>query len=154
MLCMSRSAKISPMVLGWHLSACDRLASLAKPPGSLGTLEDWAATLCEVQQTLAPEASPASVLVFCADHGCKKADASLSPYPQEVTQAVFRSLAAGISATAVLTRSAGASLTVVDIGVRVCVRCVRACVRSRASVRASVRPCVLAWACRGAGVGG
>ncbi len=98
-----------------------RLASLAKPPGSLGTLEDWAATLCEVQQSLTPEASPASVLVFCADHGCKKADAALSPYPQAVTQAVFRSLAAGISGTAVLTRSAGAFLAVVDIGVRACV---------------------------------
>jgi hypothetical protein len=95
----------------------DRLAALAKPPGSLGTLEDWAATLCEVQQTLAPEAEPASVLVFCADHGCKKADTALSPYPPAVTQAVFRSLAAGISGTAVLTRAAGASLAVIDIGI-------------------------------------
>mmetsp|Transcript_32020 Transcript_32020/g.91922 ORF Transcript_32020/g.91922 Transcript_32020/m.91922 type:complete len:365 (-) Transcript_32020:40-1134(-) len=95
----------------------ERLASLAKPPGSLGVLEDWAATLCEVQQTLAPEAEPASVLVFCADHGCKKADDALSPYPRAVTQAVFRSLAAGISGTAVLARSAGASLTVVDVGI-------------------------------------
>ena len=117
-----------------------RLASMAKPQGSLGTLEDWAATLCEVQQSLTPEASPASVLVFCADHGCKKADSALSPYPQAVTQAVFRSLAAGISGTAVLTRSAGAFLAVVDIGVRVC-RSVCVCVRARmcACVRACVR---------------
>jgi len=85
--------------------------------GSLGTLEDWAVTLCEVQQTLTPVAEPASVIVFCADHGAKRADATLSPYPPAVTQAVFRSLAAGISGTAVLARSAGAFLTVVDVGV-------------------------------------
>jgi len=85
--------------------------------GSLGTLEDWAVTLCEVQQTLTPVAEPASVIVFCADHGAKRADAALSPYPPAVTQAVFRSLAAGISGTAVLARSAGAFLTVVDVGV-------------------------------------
>ena len=72
--------------------AAERLASLAKPPGSLGTLEDWAATLCTVQGTLTPAASPQTVLVFCADHGVKKADAALSPFPASVSQAVFRSL--------------------------------------------------------------
>ena len=97
--------------------AQERLASLAKPPGSLGVLEDWAATLCAVQKTLQPTAEPAAVVIFCADHGCKKADEALSPYPPVVTQAIFRSLAAGISGTAVLTRSAGASLTVVDVGI-------------------------------------
>lgn len=94
-----------------------RLAGLAKPPGSLGALEDWAATMCEQQQTLSPTAEPASVLVFCGDHGCKREDAALSPYPPAVTQAIFRSLAAGISGTAVLARSAGASLVVVDVGI-------------------------------------
>ena len=88
--------------------AAERLASLAKPPGSLGTLEDWAATLCTVQGTLTPAASPQTVLVFCADHGVKKADAALSPFPASVSQAVFRSLCAGISGTAVLARAAGA----------------------------------------------
>ena len=44
----------------------ERLASLAKPPGSLGTLEEWAATLCTVQGTLTPAAAPQTVLVFCA----------------------------------------------------------------------------------------
>jgi len=99
------------------VQARERLAGLAKPPGSLGTLEDWAVTLCDVQQSIAPETEPARVLVFCGDHGCKKNDAALSPYPPSVTQAVFRSLAAGISGTAVLARSAGAGLTVVDVGI-------------------------------------
>lgn len=95
----------------------ERLASLAKPVGSLGVLESWAVTLCDVQQTLTPSAEPASVLVFCADHGVKKADNALSPFPPSVSQAVFRALAAGISATAVITASVGAHLTVIDVGI-------------------------------------
>ena len=109
-----REAPTPPM--STTVLAAERLASLAKPPGSLGTLEDWAATLCTVQGTLTPAASPQTVLVFCADHGVKKADAALSPFPASVSQAVFRSLCAGISGTAVLARAAGAHLTVVDVG--------------------------------------
>lgn len=93
------------------------LASLAKPPDSLGTLEQWAALLSRLQGTLKPEVDPVSVLVFCADHGVKNADDAISPYPSSVTQAVFRALAAGISGTAVIARSSGAHLTVVDCGI-------------------------------------
>ena len=96
--------------------ARERLTSLAKPPGSLGTLEDWAETLCAVQGTLKPAASPQTVLVFCSDHGVKKADEMISPFPASVSQAVFRSLCAGISGTAVLACVAGAHLTVIDVG--------------------------------------
>ena len=100
----------------WHTRATEALAAKAKPAGSLGLLEEWAAVLCTVQQTLAPVAEPQSVLVFCGDHGVKRADQSLSPFPPSVSQAVFRSLCAGISATAVLARTAGAHLAVVDVG--------------------------------------
>ena len=100
----------------WRAKAEARLASLAKPPGALGTLEDWCVTLCVAQKTLRPTVSSAA-LVFCADHGCKKADAALSPYPASATQAIFRTLAAGTSCAAVLARSAGATLHVVDVGV-------------------------------------
>ena len=51
----------------WRRAAEARVASLAKPPGSLGTLEAWYVTLCAVQETLEPAAGPAYV---CADHGC------------------------------------------------------------------------------------
>ena len=36
----------------WRADAEARLASLAKPPGALGTLEDWCVTLCVAQKTL------------------------------------------------------------------------------------------------------
>ena len=38
----------------WRAKAEARLASLAKPPGALGTLEDWCVTLCVAQKTLRP----------------------------------------------------------------------------------------------------
>ena len=38
----------------WRADAEARLASLAKPPGALGTLEDWCVTLCVAQKTLRP----------------------------------------------------------------------------------------------------
>ena len=101
----------------WRRAATERLAALAKPPGSLGVLEDWAITLCVAQRTLAPTAEPASVIVFAGDHGVKLADESLSPYPASATQAVFRALAAGVSCTATLARAANAQLVVVDVGV-------------------------------------
>ena len=100
----------------WRADAEARLASLAKPPGALGTLEDWCVTLCVAQKTLRPTVS-AVALVFCGDHGCKKADAALSPYPASATLSIFRSLAAGVSCAAVLARSVGATLHVVDVGV-------------------------------------
>ena len=93
------------------------LDSLAKPANSLGVLEEWAATLCKVQSTLKPKVDSMSILVFCADHGIKKDDFEISPYPQSVTQAVFRALAAGVSGTATLSRSVGAHLTIVDCGI-------------------------------------
>ena len=93
----------------WRADAEARLASLAKPPGALGTLEDWCVTLCVAQKTLRPTVS-AVALVFCGDHGCKKADAALSPYPASATKAIFRSLATGVSCAAVLARSVGATL--------------------------------------------
>lgn len=112
----------------------ERLDSLAKPPGSLGLLEHWAAVLCNAQGTLVPTADPATVLVFTADHGIKAADGALSPFPPSVTQAVFRALAAGISGTAVLAESVGAHLTVVDVGIAGDVSNVRAAADRRIAV--------------------
>ena len=100
----------------WRRAAEARVVSLAKPPGSLGTLEAWYVTLCAVQETLEPAAGPACAIVFVGDHGLMK-DSPLSPYPQSATQTMFKALAGGVSCAAVLTRSVGASLVVVDVGI-------------------------------------
>ena len=50
--------------------ACKKyLDALAKPIGSLGTLEKWAAKLCALQGTMNPLASPVACIIFAGDHG-------------------------------------------------------------------------------------
>jgi hypothetical protein len=43
--------------------------ALAKPVGSLGTLEEWASRLCALQNTITPRADPVGAIIFAADHG-------------------------------------------------------------------------------------
>jgi nicotinate-nucleotide--dimethylbenzimidazole phosphoribosyltransferase len=47
----------------------DRLDALVKPAGSLGRLDDLAAWLCLIQQTLAPRTTPRRVVLFAAKQG-------------------------------------------------------------------------------------
>mmetsp|Transcript_5724 Transcript_5724/g.17756 ORF Transcript_5724/g.17756 Transcript_5724/m.17756 type:complete len:373 (-) Transcript_5724:60-1178(-) len=112
-----------------HLRAAEaRLDLLAKPPGALGTLERWAATLCAAQRTLRPVVADPAALIFVGDHGAKLADASLSPYPAHVTASIFRALAAGTrwSCAAVFGQANDVRLVVVDVGIAADVSAVRA----------------------------
>jgi nicotinate-nucleotide--dimethylbenzimidazole phosphoribosyltransferase len=93
-----------------------RLASLAKPPGSLGRLEDLADRLCDIAGTCPPPPpSPVMVAVFAGDHGVLAQ--GVSPWPQEVTAAMVRTFAMGGAAVNVLARRVGAEVVVVDVGV-------------------------------------
>ena len=93
-----------------------RLASLAKPPGSLGRLEDLADRLCEIAGTCPPPSpSPVTVAVFAGDHGVLAQ--GVSPWPQEITAAMVRTFAMGGAAVNVLARQVGADVVVVDVGV-------------------------------------
>ena len=92
------------------------LDSLAKPPGSLGRLEQLAVQLAAAQGCCPPSAERPRVIVFAADHGVARAEA-VTPYPPEVTGAMVRTFGSGRAAVAVLARQAGASLEVVDVGV-------------------------------------
>jgi nicotinate-nucleotide--dimethylbenzimidazole phosphoribosyltransferase len=96
---------------------------LAKPPGSLGALEDLGAHLAAIGGVCPPPVptSPA-VAVFAADHGV--AGAGVTMWPQEITAlmvATFAEEAAGINAIA---RAVGAEVHVVDVGVASDVRAV------------------------------
>lgn len=92
------------------------LDALAKPPGSLGRLEDIAVFLADAQQAFPPTVSHPRVVVFAGDHGVAR-DEGVSPYPPEVTGAMIATFAAGKAAVAVLARQAGADLEVVQVGV-------------------------------------
>lgn len=91
------------------------LDAKAKPPGSLGRLEDLACRIAAIRGEARPRLEP--VIVVCAaDHGI--ADEGVSAYPQELTGHMLRAFAGGQAAICVLARQAGARLVVADLGVR------------------------------------
>lgn len=96
--------------------AADRWATRAKPPGSLGRLEDVAIRLAGITGDC-PPAVPAqpSVVVFAGDHGVVADGASA--WPSEITGAMVRAMAAGGAAINAFAAQAGADLTLVDVGV-------------------------------------
>ena len=93
-----------------------RLNALAKPPGSLGRLEELAVALAASQGKALPTADRPQVIVFAADHGVARAQ-RVSPYPPEVTALMVQTFASGRAAVSALARTAGAGLEVVELGV-------------------------------------
>jgi nicotinate-nucleotide--dimethylbenzimidazole phosphoribosyltransferase len=93
-----------------------RLDGLAKPPGSLGGIEDlavwWAATRGRLD---APPPTRPALVIFAADHGV--VSRGVSAYPPAVTAAMVRAFLAGGAAAAVLCREHGVALSVLDVGV-------------------------------------
>ncbi len=91
----------------------DRLDALTKPPGSLGRLEELAARLCSIQDTLDPRTKPRRLVVFAGDHGAVAS--GVSAWPRDATRAVLDLAAEGRSACAVLARSVECELELVDV---------------------------------------
>jgi nicotinate-nucleotide--dimethylbenzimidazole phosphoribosyltransferase len=94
--------------------ALARQASLTKPPGSLGRLEEAAVRLASLQGREAPLLDNIRIVVFAADHGVVEEGVSL--FPQAVTVEMIKNFARGGAAISVLARSLGAELEVVDVG--------------------------------------
>jgi nicotinate-nucleotide--dimethylbenzimidazole phosphoribosyltransferase len=94
--------------------------SLAKPVGSLGTLEDWGARMAALQQTPTPKADVAACLIFAADHGVAKdktdGGRNCSAYPQAVSRKVLEALDHGIAGASVLSKCNNVQLRVIDVG--------------------------------------
>ncbi len=93
-----------------------RLASLTKPPGSLGRLEELALQVGLIQGTDEPRVGRKAMLLFCADHGVA-VDEGVSPYPPEVTGQMVANFRAGGAAITVLCRQYGIEPVIVDMGV-------------------------------------
>lgn len=85
------------------------LDALAVPPGGFGELRHLATRLCTVQQTLAPVTAPRRLVLFAADHG---------PGGESGIGAAVLEVASGGSASAVLAKTTGTELVLVDIGSR------------------------------------
>lgn len=91
-----------------------RLDALAKPPGSLGVLEDLAVRLAGIAGFPPVPPHRPCVLVFGADHGV--AVRGVSAYPSEVTGHVLRAVAEGTAAVSVMARAVGAEVVAIDMG--------------------------------------
>ncbi len=86
-----------------------------KPVGSLGILEQVAIQLASVAGTPTPTVDPARIIIFAADHGIS--EAGVSAYPRSVTREMLRNFSRGGAAINVISRSVGASVEVIDVGV-------------------------------------
>lgn len=92
-----------------------RVDSLIKPPGSLGRLEELAVQLAGIQGRALPEYGKCAVILMAGDHGV--VSEGVSAAPQEITYQMLSAFTGGVAGISVLSRMAGASLVVVDVGV-------------------------------------
>jgi len=90
-----------------------REATLTKPPGSLGRLEDLVGWLAHWQGHAPPRLDKVEIVVFAGNHGVTAR--GVSAYPAEVTAQMVANFAAGGAAINQLARSANAHLRVVPL---------------------------------------
>jgi nicotinate-nucleotide--dimethylbenzimidazole phosphoribosyltransferase len=90
-----------------------REATLTKPPGSLGRLEDLVGWLAHWQGRAPPRLEKVEIVVFAGNHGVT--ERGVSAYPAEVTAQMVANFAAGGAAINQLARSAAATLRVIPL---------------------------------------
>jgi len=92
-----------------------RVDGKAKPPGSLGRIEDLAVQLGLIRNSLAPKVERVVLLVFAGDHGLT--EEGVSRYPASVTAAMVATFLAGRASVNAFAAAAGVEIKVVDAGV-------------------------------------
>ena len=92
-----------------------RVDGKAKPPGSLGRIEDLAVQIGLIRNSLAPRVERVVLLVFAADHGLT--EEGVSRYPARVTAAMVATFLAGRASVNAFAAAAGVEIKVVDAGV-------------------------------------
>jgi nicotinate-nucleotide--dimethylbenzimidazole phosphoribosyltransferase len=110
-----RLPHIPPPDLAAAESARARQATLTKPPGSLGRLEELSIQLAGLTGRAQPSVARKAVIVMAGDHGVTAE--GVSAYPSEVTPQMVLNFLRGGAAINVLARQAGARVVVVDVGV-------------------------------------
>lgn len=106
---------IPPVDISSAQQAEARQRNLTKPAGSLGRLEVISIELAGMKANPLPDVRRKAVIVMAADHGVTLE--GVSAYPSDVTYQMVLNFLHGGAAINVLARQAGASVTIVDIGV-------------------------------------
>ena len=92
-----------------------RIDGKAKPPGSLGRIEDLARQLGMIAYPHEPRGDNAVLLVFAADHGLT--EEGVSQYPSAVTVAMVMTYLAGRASANAFAAASDVAIRIVDAGV-------------------------------------
>lgn len=113
-------SKITPLDQAAMAKARERQAQLAKPPGSLGRLEDLSVQLAGITGGMPITVARKHLLVFAGDNGVVEEGVSSSP--QSVTLMQTINLTHAKTGAAVLAKHFGCGITVCDVGVNANIR--------------------------------
>lgn len=95
--------------------AKEHTAQLVMPPRALGRLHHISERICGIQNSLKPDVSKKSVIVFAGDHGvCEE---GVSAFPQVVTLEMIKCFIRGGAGINAISRFVGADVLVVDMGI-------------------------------------
>ena len=102
-------------------AAARRQAELAKPPGSLGALEDVSIRLAGLTGRVKNRIDRCRVLVFAADNGVTAEGVSATPVSVTLSQSI--NMTRHITGMSALAAAFGDSVVVTDVGIDADVRC-------------------------------
>jgi nicotinate-nucleotide--dimethylbenzimidazole phosphoribosyltransferase len=106
---------IGPLDEGAMAETAAHLDRLTKPPGSLGRLETLAIQLAGITGDPVASVDRRRIVVAAGDHGVTRR--GVSAYPSDVTAQMVANFVDGGAAINVLGRAAGATVTVLDVGI-------------------------------------
>ena len=111
---------VTPLCEAAMADARERQAELAKPPGSLGRLEDLSVQLAGITGKVHNKIGKKHLLVFAADNGVVAE--GVSSAPQSVTLMQTVNLTRAKTGASVLAKHFGCGITVCDVGVNADIR--------------------------------
>ena len=117
---MELSPNIQPLDEAAMAKARDRQAQLAKPPGSLGRLEELSVQLAGITGSVHNKIDKKHLLVFAADNGV--VEENVSSAPQSVTLMQTINLTRHKTGASTLCKHFGCGITVCDVGVNADIR--------------------------------